>query len=364
MVVGGGIAGLSVAWALARRGLHVDLFEQGALPNPLSSSYDEHRIIRHAYGPLSGYARMMPAAYRVWDSMWEDFGVSHFEDCGTIYATRNEDGWFETSMESLDELGIPYIEISPTVLGENFPMVEPRGIRRAMRAENSGILYPQRILTDLLTSLIRLGVSLQSGTQVSEIDPERTTLTVKGQTKAADVVVIAAGAWVARLLPQLREIAVPSRQTVLYLAPPASVLAAWKRAPPLLIRNYDVNLYSLPPRIGTRLKIGDHRYSRSGDVDTPRQPSDADVQSLWNGIRTSFRFADRYTLLESKACFYTVTDDQRFYVRQIGGRMWGMSACSGHGFKLAPLIAEGLAQAIVGETDAAGITDWAAGRSC
>ena len=33
LIVGGGIAGLSTAWALARRGMQVELFEQGPLPS-------------------------------------------------------------------------------------------------------------------------------------------------------------------------------------------------------------------------------------------------------------------------------------------------------------------------------------------
>ncbi len=64
LVIGGGIAGLSTAWSLAARGFAVELFEQGPLPNPVGSSYDEHRILRHAYGALTGYAAMMPAAPR------------------------------------------------------------------------------------------------------------------------------------------------------------------------------------------------------------------------------------------------------------------------------------------------------------
>ena len=46
VIVGGGIMGLATAWALARDGREVELFEQGAVPNPLASSMDEHRLIR------------------------------------------------------------------------------------------------------------------------------------------------------------------------------------------------------------------------------------------------------------------------------------------------------------------------------
>jgi glycine/D-amino acid oxidase-like deaminating enzyme len=38
IIVGGGIVGLATAWALARDGHEVELFEQGPLPNPLASS--------------------------------------------------------------------------------------------------------------------------------------------------------------------------------------------------------------------------------------------------------------------------------------------------------------------------------------
>ena len=67
IIVGGGIMGLATAWALAREGHAVELFEQGALPNPLASSVDEHRLIRHPYGDRTGYARMINPAFAAWD---------------------------------------------------------------------------------------------------------------------------------------------------------------------------------------------------------------------------------------------------------------------------------------------------------
>ena len=70
IIVGGGIMGLATAWALARDGHEVELFEQGPLPNPLASSMDEHRLIRHPYGDHRGYARMIDDAYAAWDLLW------------------------------------------------------------------------------------------------------------------------------------------------------------------------------------------------------------------------------------------------------------------------------------------------------
>jgi sarcosine oxidase/sarcosine oxidase subunit beta len=75
-------------------------------------------------------------------------------------------------------------------------------------------------------------------------------------------------------------------------------------------------------------------------------------------------FADfeRYRVLEAKACFYTVTGDERFVLRPLGERGWLLSACSGHGFKLAALMGLGAADAVMGRRSAAELGAWAAGR--
>src|SRR5258708_29243723 len=89
LIVGGGIMGLATAWGLARDEHEVDLFEQGALPNPLASSMDEHRLIRHPYGNHLGYARMIDDAYAAWDLLWHDLGQCFYAPTGTPPLTGN-----------------------------------------------------------------------------------------------------------------------------------------------------------------------------------------------------------------------------------------------------------------------------------
>ncbi len=362
LIVGGGIAGLSTAWALARRGFAVHVFEQGPLPNPKASSYDEHRIIRHAYGLWPGYAALMPAAFRVWEQLWRDIGTSHYEPCGAVYFLRFDNGWYDATSRSLDSMGIGYRDVPLDTVPERFPMVQPEGLQRVVETDGAGMLFPIRILTDMVVLLARLGVHLHTGALVTEVDPERGRVLVGGHVHEGDVVVVAAGAWAPRLVPQLRGVAVPSRQAVLYLAPPVDLAAAWDRAPVLLDASADGGLYTLPPRRGTRLKIGDHVFSRSGDADEDRVATARDLERLWPAARAAYRDLDRYSVLEPKACFYTVTEHEEFFVRPTGAAGWVISACSGHGFKLGALMGEGVAAAIAGERPAEGVPDWAAGR--
>jgi glycine/D-amino acid oxidase-like deaminating enzyme len=197
---------------------------------------------------------------------------------------------------------------------------------------------------------------------VTEVDLDRGSVAVAGRVHGADMVVVAAGAWIDRLIPSYKGVAVPSRQAVIFMAPPADLAEAWLRAPVIVVRDSDYGLYALPPRSGTRLKIGDHRFSRIGDADDDRTATTADVESLWRALRRGYHEIDRYAVLEQKACFYTVTEDEAFHVRMVGGRGWAVSACSGHGFKLAPLVADGVANAIAGDADAHEIELRLAGR--
>ena len=363
LIVGGGIAGLATAWALARRGVTVELFEQGPLPNPLASSYDEHRIIRHAYGQMAGYARLMPEAFRVWDQLWQAIGTTHYEPCGATYFLRHDDGWYDAAARSLVEMGIAHRDVPLDDVAQRYPMVRPDGLERVVETDGAGMLFPSRILTDLVVLLGRLGVTLHAGSPVTEVDLEHGTLVAQGRRHGGDAVVVAAGAWADRLVPAMRESVVPSRQAVLYLSPPPAVADAWANAPVMLDRSAAGGIYTLPPRRGTRLKIGDHIFSRTGDPDEDRRATDRDLERLQPAARAVFRDFDSYAVLERKACFYTVHDREEFQVGPTGNAGWVVSACSGHGFKLGSLVGELVARAITGEMDAADLPALAAGQA-
>ncbi len=362
LVVGSGIAGLSTAWALARRGFAVEVFEQGQVPNAKASSYDEHRITRHAYGTFDGYARLMPDAFRVYEDLWADLGARHFEPLPLVVLKREDVPWYGASRASMDELDVAHRDIPLGEVASRYPMLETDGLTGAYEAEGAGVLFPIRILTDMVVHLAGRGVRFHAGARVDSVDPEAGTVRVGAAVHAGDAVVVAAGAWVDRLVPHLRGVAVPSRQAVAYLAPPIDLAEAWRRAPVFIDLGQESGTYTLPPRPGTRLKVGDHEFTRRGDPDGDRLATDADVERLFRAAALSYRGFDRYTVLERKACFYTVTEDESFVAEAIGAKGYVLSACSGHGFKLGALMGEGVARVIAGERSREALPHWAAGR--
>src|SRR5258708_497167 len=363
IIVGGGVRGITTAWALARAGHAVDVLEEGPVPNPLASSMDEHGLIRHPYGHHKGYARLIDQAFAAWDLLWTDLGQRLYAATGTLALSRNGTDWAQRSAAALEAIGRPMTEIAPAELPRRFPLLNAEGIEHAFWIETGGVLFAQDIVTALAAHLAgQPRVRLLADTAVRSVDLEHGRVTTQaGAELSGDIVVVAAGAWAPRLLPALADRLVPSRQVVAYFDLPAESRAAWAKAPMIIEKTGDVGLYLVPPAEGRGLKIGDHEFSRRGDPAAERSASEDEIRPLLERCRSLFHGFERWRTDRLKVCFYTVTEDERFVVEKLGGKGWVTSPCSGHGFKFAALMGLELARTIGLERDPAAHARWAAG---
>ncbi len=362
-IVGAGIMGLSAAWALARAGHDVSVFDQSLVPNPLGSSVDQHRLIRHPYGADRGYTRMIGPAYKAWDALWRDLGETHYAPTGTLVLETGETSWGEASAASLAAEQIPFRHLTADEVARMFPLVDARNIRFALHLDSGGTLFADRIVGSLAQWVARQkNVHLTTQTRVSEIDADRARVRLAdGAVIDADVLVVAAGPWAPRLVPGLASRVTPSRQVVAYLAPPAETAAAWAQHPMILDIDPAAGFYLVPPRAGTGLKIGNHGFTLTGDPDRDRAAGEEEARAIMALCVHRIRDFDRYRLAEAKTCFYDVEKQERFVVEPLGRQAWVMSGFSGHGFKFGPALALELARAIGGSGDKPRLTSWASG---
>jgi glycine/D-amino acid oxidase-like deaminating enzyme len=319
IIVGGGIMGLSTAWALAREGHAVELFEQGPLPNPVASSMDEHRLIRHPYGEHVGYARMIDQAYAAWELLWDDLGQQFYAATGTLALTGNGETWAQRSAAALASIGKSMKEMPLDELPQRFPQLNARGVEHAFWMDSGGVLFAQDIVEALARHLAQQpSVALHAATPVRAVDLEHGRIvTDNGARHDADMVVVAAGAWVGRLLAADRRL-VPSRQVVIYFDLPADQRAAWATSPMVIDKTGDVGLYLVPPAQGRGLKIGDHVFSRTGDPAADRHAHEQEMRPLLRRCGDLIRDFERWRVDRLKVCFYTVTEDERFVVEKQG----------------------------------------------
>lgn len=350
VIVGAGILGLATAWALHRAGHRAVLVERGAIPDPLASSVDRHRAIRVTYGAEHDYAVMAVEAFAAWERLWADLGSRHLVETGQLVLGPPDEPWITSSLASLDRLGVSFEPVDRASLARRFPHIRIPAEHAAWFVGKAGALLADRICADLAAWLRAHGAELVDGCPVVELLPERPAVRVSdGRIVGGDALLVAAGAWTIRLLPTLAPRLQPSRQTVLYVRPPTAFEGAWRDGPVLTHKDRRSGLlfYALPAVAGVPAKLGDHQFTKGGDPDADRTPSRAEVEAILTLARTTLADAERYEVVEARSCFYTVTEDERFFTERVG-RAVVVSACSGHGFKFGALLGERTAAVLTG----------------
>ncbi len=363
LILGAGIMGLSAAWGLVRQGFAVRVVDQAMPPNPRGASVDHHRLIRHSYGTMRGYMRMVDEAYDAWDKLWTELGEVLHVQSGVL--TIDEAGCtrVRTSRAALAEGGYPTEDMTGPQVQARFPYLSGGHVADALYCPLGGVLLAGRIVERLAAHLITQGVAFEQA-RATAVDPARASLTLEdGSERAADILVVAAGPWAPRLLPVIARRVVASRQVVVRLMPPADALAAWERAPMVLELGELGGFYLVPPVAGTPLKIGDHSFSRQGDPDEPSRAADPrEVERILDLARKRIPGLDGFAKVDSANCFYDVEDEERFIIEPLAPRAWVMSGFSGHGFKFGAVLGLRLARAIARNEDPAAFSAWAAGQ--
>lgn len=357
-VVGAGIAGLSTAWALSKRGHAVTLFEQAPqIPNPYAASGDQHRAIRRAYAGADGYARTITEAFEAWEEMWDDLGVRHFAPCGTLGVSQTAEDEGDDYLKGLDRIGAAYQLYEPAEAARLYPFLNPATIRYAYASDEGGALFPARIAADLVRLLRERGVAIREGSTVTALDTESGRLTLAGgETAVFDHIVVSAGAWALRLLPELGDALRTCRTAVAYLEPPADLKAAWQAAPVIVDVGGTLDGYVLPPVDGTGLKVGAGLHRRDRDPDEDREPRPGEGEQIRDYFSPPFARIEEYRIERVVTCAYTFTPDKKFYSRAIG-RVTAVSACSGHGYKFGAAVGRRVAAAVE-SGDHAGLLRW------
>ena len=335
VVVGAGVMGLATARSLAQSGREVALVEQFRVGHDRGSSHGGSRIFRLSY-PEAHWVQLAQAALPLWRELEAESGESLVERYGSL-----DFGDWQPNQEALSASGVGFEILDGTEIARRFPLQVESGETALFQADG-GIVRADVALRALLDSAVAAGAQVLEETLITSVEPDGADVLVAGEDVSlrADAVVVTAGAWARGLLEPLGvalEVE-PTRETVSYFEletdePLPSVIDFAEGGGPGQLG------YALTaPGIG--LKAGIHHTGAPVDPDESGG-TDADVAG-WTAawVRRRFRGAAPQSRLET--CLYTNAPDERFVLERHGRIVVG-SACSGHGFKFAPVVGERLA---------------------
>ena len=339
LVLGLGITGSSIAATLAESGVRVTAVEQFEPLHDRGSSHGDTRIFRRIPREGPAYVEMAMASWDGWQRWSQMAGESLLVDCGGIDAGPSGSGLVAAS----EKLGRFYGHPCQMLTGAAFNAKHPRfnlppAWDVAFQAR-SGFVRPDATLAFLHKLARSHHARLLTNARVTDVRAGKCGVTIRTahETIHGDILIVAAGSWLPKLLPNLHVSLTTERRVIAWFRPEANGVED-DRSLPIFCLDSEGGWYGMPTPDGT-LKIGhDKHLDEKIDPDDPAaKPGPRDAEKLVPCIDRYFNgFIPRPAAM--KACIYTLTPDRGFIIDRHPDHenMIVFSCCSGHGFKYAP----------------------------
>lgn len=343
-VVGGGLLGLSAAWALTRRGHEVLVIDRAPTGHVAGGSHGSCRIFRLGY-EHPAYVSLARLARDTWTELEEASGERLLHPTPQLTFGPQ----MPQVRHALKAAGCPGDTLTPAEAAERFPGIAVSG--PVLYEPESAVIAADRALAALarlsgptsepaaVTALTEHGPGVRIGTESGTID--------------ADRAIVCAGPWTAALVAGAG-IAVPgvaSMEQVAYLErqhPPAD-----DDAMPIFVHYGGEFPYGLPVPGSARYKVGMHFGGPPIDPDRQDHTENAELTGKIERAARQFLPGLRPEPAATERCVYDTSPDTDFIIDRVGSIVIG-SGTSGHGFKFGPLIGEWLAGLATGRPGQAG----------
>jgi sarcosine oxidase len=320
VVVGGGLLGLSTAWALRGR-RDVLVLERETVGNVRGGSHGPTRIFRLGYVEPA-YVVMAQRAAERWRVLEGESGVQ------LLYPTPQLTfgPGAGAVLEALAAAGVHAERISAAAIEQRFPAFAGRGA--AVLETTSAVVAADRTL-DVLRG--HGDAEVREHVLVERVDATRVE-TADEIIEARDVVVCA-GPWTRTLVAGIAT--TTTLEHAGYVRAGAGL--------PIFVDFTDPAVYGLPTPGSDIYKLAVHHGGPVIDPDAAFVPAEAAVSELHRAIEDWLPGAE---LLRVDVCPYDNTADERFVVERIDGIVVG-AGTSGHAFKFGPLLGSRIADLVL-----------------
>jgi sarcosine oxidase len=348
VVIGAGGAGASTAYQLARQGEQVLLLEQFEIGHSRGSSHGHSRIFRFAYD-IPDYVQLAQAAKKGWDALADESGITLLKQTGGLDLGPAHSRGITEVRTSLTSQGASFDELDPVQLARRFPQWKVPDDWAAIHSPDAGIVWPTQTVEVLVALAQSHGAEVREHTLVQqiEISPAGPVIHLADRQITADKLVVAAGAWLPKLLPQAQQKVRVALEATLFFRPQQPQLFTPEHFP-IFITHTEQEIYGFPIYGLPGVKIASHHMGRYTTADTRAY----EVEPAYEVLLADF--LQRHLPLAvgpsfgARTCLYTNTANQDFWMdyHPESRQVLIASPCSGHGFKFVSVIGEILADLV------------------
>ena len=341
LVLGGGIFGLTAALALRARGHAVIVRDPGPIPHPLAESTDISKIVRIDYGADVDYTALGERAlvgWRAWNARWPR---PLFHETGVTFLAKQpmQPGGFEhDSFALLTARGHPLERLDAAQIAARFPAYRPGVYVDGYVSRVGGWAESGAVVAQLAGEARAAGVTIEDG---------------DAPGGGADLTIVCAGAWAARLVPELAGAVRAIGQPVFHLRPADPAPFAAARFPVFGADISRTGYYGFPVTASGVVKIANHGAGLPidpADHTVAREPSAAQEADLRAMVAESFPALADAPIVHRRLCVYGDTVDGNFWIARHPRRADLVVATggSGHAFKFAPVLGDVIADIALG----------------
>ena len=345
IVVGVGGMGSATIYQLARRGVRVLGIERFAIPHEMGSSHGLTRIIRLAYHEGPNYVPLGRRAYELWNELQAQAGEQLLYTTGSVHAGAPGTPAFDDTLAACLDQNVPHEVLTSVDLSSRYPGYRMAPDAMAVIQSQGGFLVPERCIQGHVGIAREHGADIHENERVLDWQPvsDGVRVTTDRGSYEADSLVLAGGAWMGRLLPSLRDFAVPERQVVAWFETKTPELFAPSRFPVFIVTWEGEEYYGFPEFGAPGFKVG--KFHHDGEV--------ADPDNLDRTIRAEDEaMLRRFTedvfpqaagrLLKMSICMFTNSPDKNFVIGRDDAypQVSFAAGFSGHGFKFCSVIGE------------------------
>ena len=353
-VIGAGVFGLASALELRARGHDVTVYEQGTVPYADASSTDVSKGIRRTWyaGDNETYVELVERAATQWRAWEERFNTTFYHRVGSLGILRSlEPGDpMHASVEFLRARGAGIEVLSAGEARRRFPQFRVSDHEVCVYDRWAGYIESGRAVSYMARLAQDEKVVLRENTPVRAVEERPAEVEVAHADGSAmfDRVVVAAGAWVGRLLPAIGDHVEVTHQQMLLIEPPDPARFDHGVMPCWGVDHDGEGWYGFPLLREGYAKVSKEPVGDNVDPDIDRAGTDEFARQTLAFLKDRIPELAKGKVVGGRSCLYTATPDDHFIVDWAPDhtRVLVAGGGSGHGFKfgasIGPVIADAL----------------------